>query len=81
MQGHPDVIWSQQLSLATKGDSVIPFLYPCPESQNHVAEAAKFSCLLELEHAFFLTILHLHQLSVFSGFLHCLSLAVLELTL
>ena len=43
-------------------------------------KAAKFCCLLVLEHSPFIMV-NLHQLSVFNGFLHCLSLAVLELAL
>jgi hypothetical protein len=44
-----------------------------------MAEAAKFCCLLRLEHGP-LVLFHHHQLSVFQ-FLHCLSLAVLEFAL
>jgi hypothetical protein len=43
-------------------------------------EAAKFYCLLGLEHGSLVQI-HAHQLSVFKSFLQCLSLAVLELAL
>jgi hypothetical protein len=42
-----------------------------------VTEAAKFYCLLGLKHGP-LVQLYLHQLSVFNGFLHCLTVVVLE---
>jgi hypothetical protein len=44
-----------------------------------MAKAAKFCCLLGLEHGP-LVLLHYHQFAVFQ-LLHCLSLAVLELAL
>ena len=47
-------------------------------SQNHVAEAAKFCCLLGLQCGPFLQI-HFQQLASLDDFLHHLSLAVLEL--
>jgi hypothetical protein len=45
-----------------------------------MTEAAKFCCLLGLEHGL-LVQLHLHQLSVFNIFLHHLSLTMLEFAL
>jgi hypothetical protein len=45
-----------------------------------MTEAVKFCCLLGLELGP-LVQLHLHQLSVFHGFFHCLSLTVLKLAL
>ena len=65
--------WPQQLYLDLEADSWL-------ESQNDMAEAAKFCCLLRLEHVS-LVQSHLHQLYVFSGCLHCLSLADIELAL
>jgi hypothetical protein len=43
-------------------------------------KATKLCCLLGLKHGPFIQ-LNIHQISVFLGFLHCLSLAVLELAL
>ena len=51
---HPGIlliyVWPQQLSLAMERSSITPFLYPWVQSQNHMAKAAKFCCLLGLEH-------------------------------
>jgi hypothetical protein len=46
-----------------------------------VAKAAKFCCLLGLEHDLLVELKNLHWVSVFNGFFHCLSLAVMELAL
>lgn len=45
-----------------------------------MAEPSKFCCLLGLEHGH-LVLIHLHLLSIFDGFLHGLSLDVLETVL
>lgn len=70
----PATCWPQQLYLAQNGDSTTPFLYPWPQSQNHLAKAAKFYLL---GWNVGLVQMHFHQLSIFDCFLHCQSLAVL----
>lgn len=64
-------------SLSHKGRFHSPFLLALTLTQNQMAEVVKFCCLLGLEHGILIQ-LHLHQLSIFSGFLQCLSLAFLE---
>jgi hypothetical protein len=63
---------TQQLSSVAEKDSITPFF--------HVAEIAKFCCSLGLEHDPVVQ-LNLHQISVFDGFWHHLSLTVLGLAL
>jgi hypothetical protein len=61
--------WLQWLSLVEEGKSIASFFYPWLYSQNHMAEAAKFCCLLGLGHGP-PDLLHLYQLSVSDGVLH-----------
>lgn len=61
--------WPPWLSLATEEDSKTLFLYIWLYCQNCIAEATKVFSLLGP-----LVQVHFHQLSLFNGFFHCLSL-------